>query len=362
MRSYILVPVLALLCPAPGFAKTMNGKGALIVRDRSTQLPLAGATIKLQYPDTGGSIRKTRPLTGDRAITDGQGYAAARVYAGESRDQGATKDLEAGVFRATVEKPGYQSFEGLLGVFYTAFRKSKGTYLFLDEVHLSPIGRTEPSCAAFQSFQPEAEVQPKWGDRGMSYLAQVRVRVPAVLAHEYDYPLLRVGVLGISENPRKPQFPLRDDGIAPDAAKGDGVFTGKLLPAGATSPSVVDELPVILCAYQNLHTLIPREGRWHTWDDHESSFVGNRGVTVFATRMMLPVRWVTAATAQEARSLYDERFSANRPAEAVAAIPSYEPRGRLENPPPASGWHITLRLRGAGFGFPMSFPVGAGGD
>jgi len=340
-----------LLAPSPSLSGTLYGKGALVVRDRITGQPISGATVTLEQPQY-ASARKQKPVSGNRGVTDTRGYAEAKMIAGGGLDYGiaGTNEIVCGRVHATVEMPGYQSFHGEVGVFYAAFRKEYRPYLFLDEVHLSREGRAEPSAAAFQSFEPQVELQPKWGDFRRSYVVKVRVEVPAVLAHEFKDPLLKIGVMGTSTDPRKPQFLLRDEGKGVDDFRHDGTYTGTVTFPETPLPTLVEQLPVLISAWDQLHALIPREGRWYSWVHTTRTLGSKRKLDVFAAVVKLPAQGVLARTSEEAERVFLDRFPVlSEPGKAIEPPNPYRDlAGSLENPPPPLGWRFTLTTENSG--------------
>lgn len=305
-----------LLVPSPSHAKAMYGKAALVVRDAASMAPLSGVSLTLQYAGNGESQGEKVEVERNAGTTDETGYAEARVYVGRSQTKWApfagmhqTKRMDVRTVHVTAEKPGYQPFRDTVPVFYSAFRKGKGTYIFLDEVALAPAGSSQVSRSLPQGFIPKAEVEPSWGDDQTRFALRVRFEVPAVLAHEYKEPLL--DPTAATELTPAP-VTLKDDGKAPDAAAGDGVYSGFLTPKELSQAAAVARMEIEIDTRSSQHSLVTPATK--TISTSEGSiFFGGQKRRKSAVVLVAPIRWAVGPTPEEARRTFEQRFPAASP-------------------------------------------------
>lgn len=313
--------VLGALAPRPAFAGDMFGKAALIVRDAATGQPLPGVSLRMRYVPSSPIGRKHVNTPETTGTTDAGGYAEARVYVGQTAKAGQERRVEIGAVGLLVEKSGYQRFEGVSRVFYIAMRKGEGTYVFLDEVLLSPDGQAGPSRTEPQRFRPEAVVEPGWGVAGRDYEVRVRIHHPAVLAHEFNRPLLHVfvhamdGVVKLKSDDkgyRSELIELGDDGQKPDRVAGDGEFTGTIRHGDLTEAKVIDHLHIVLRAAEPAHWLFTAEGYHVQMVERKDTnlLLGRRERqnTLILTLIEVPVKWAVAPDEEAARQAYERRF------------------------------------------------------
>lgn len=311
MKTKLLMAVAAAtLLSISASAKPLYGKAGIVIRDGATGAPIPGVKVTIRYGDPTETRKEKIKVDRNSGDTDDKGYVEPRTYLGT--DDGTMRSIEVQDVVVLAEKPGYKPFEGKVGIFYSAFLRAYEVNVFLDEVVLAPEGSALESRVEPQGLHPEVSVDPAWGDYKTQYTVKVKIKVPAVLTHEFDKTLMRVSIMGASTDAKKPDVELSDDGKKPDEAKNDAVFTGIIKPIQSNGLSINEKIAVLLRTKDDFHRIMSEPGQHFRWTESRTTITlfttGYRWVTVMATVSDLPVKWVVADTVDEAKKAYDEKF------------------------------------------------------
>jgi len=303
--------LLALAATPATATKPIYANVGLIVRSEADGKPIADAKVALSFVDPAETAKDKVNVAGNSAQTDKQGFAAPRAYAGYiDKDQVSRVDVTA--VRARVEAPGFKTFEGPARVFYIAWRAGGRLWVFVDEIHLVAENVTDESATNPQVFKPVASVEPLWGDYKTAFKLTVTVVTPEVVAHEFPKDVMRVSYMGRSDDPKKPEVELKDDGKDLDRAADDFVFSGIIRPPKDSGDQLVETIDLRLLPREDFHNYRPENGILFRWIESKSglTFGGyfSRWTSVTAVIEVVPIRWAVADTVVRARDLYMDKF------------------------------------------------------